>query len=227
MLLVGLVIAGVQASALFTQPIHAPLPLHPDLIAAHAPEGRALLRTAVAADHVLLQPVFQTQERPAWCGVASTAIALSALRDPDVAQADVFTDAASAARSPLAATVAGMTLDQLGGLLRAHGLHARVEHADAEDRFRDDLATLADPTDVLLVNYHRPALHQEGGGHISPIAAWDAASDRALVLDVSTYKYPPVWVAVADLHRAMATVDGASGLTRGWVVVRDDGAPHR
>jgi Phytochelatin synthase len=35
------------------------------------------------------------------------------------------------------------------------------------------------------------AIGQEQGGHISPLAAYDAETDRFLILDVSRYKYPP------------------------------------
>ena len=44
------------------------------------------------------------------------------------------------------------------------------------------------------MNYLRKAIGQERGGHISPLAAYDAKSDRFLILDVARYKYPPVWV---------------------------------
>ena len=51
----------------------------------------------------------------------------------------------------------------------------------------------------VLVNYLRRAIGQERGGHISPLAAYDADTDRFLILDVSRYKYPPVWVGAAEL----------------------------
>ena len=39
-------------------------------------------------------------------------------------------------------------------------------------------------------------------------------------MDVSRYKYPPVWTPLRALHDAMLAVDEASGKSRGWVVVR-------
>ena len=44
-------------------------------------------------------------------------------------------------------------------------------------------------------------------GHISPLAAYDADTDRFLILDVSRFKYPPVWVGTAELFTAMNTTD--------------------
>jgi hypothetical protein len=57
----------------------------------------------------------------------------------------------------------------------------------------------------MLVNYERAALGQAKTGHISPIAAYNAKADRLLVLDVATYKYPPVWVVVVRRTRRRAS----------------------
>ncbi len=71
----------------------------------------------------------------------------------------------------------------------------------------------------IIINYLRRAMGQKRGGHISPIAAYNKETDRFLILDVSRYKYPPVWVKTADLWKAMNTVDPVSGKTRGFVLV--------
>jgi len=70
------------------------------------------------------------------------------------------------------------------------------------------------------VNYDRKALGQAGGGHISPVAAYHAPTDRVLILDVARYRYPSVWVPLADLWEAIRTTDSTSGRSRGVVVVR-------
>src|SRR5512145_1903518 len=103
-----------------------------------------------------------------------------------------------------------MTLDQLGALLAAHPLEVEVHHAADADlaafraAARDHLARKGH---FVIVNYLRKAIGQQQDGHISPLAAYDAESDRLLILDVSRYKYPPVWVAASDLFKAMDTVD--------------------
>ncbi|MEA3084758.1 MAG: glutathione-S-conjugate glycine hydrolase, partial [Paraburkholderia sp.] len=51
------------------------------------------------------------------------------------------------------------------------------------------------------------------------LAAYDAASDSALLLDVARYKYPAVWVPLTQLYAAAQAVDNVSGLSRGIVVV--------
>lgn len=71
-----------------------------------------------------------------------------------------------------------------------------------------------------MINYLRAAIGQEKGGHISPLAAYDADTDRFLILDVSRYKYPPVWVEAADLFAAMNTEDSDNeNRTRGFVLI--------
>jgi hypothetical protein len=53
------------------------------------------------------------------------------------------------------------------------------------------------------------------------LAAYDADTDRFLILDVSRYKYPPVWVEAEDLFSAMDTPDSDNGnRSRGYVIVR-------
>ena len=52
----------------------------------------------------------------------------------------------------------------------------------------------------MLVNYQREVLGQRRVGHISPVAAYDQASDSVLILDTATYNYPATWVPLARLH---------------------------
>jgi hypothetical protein len=56
----------------------------------------------------------------------------------------------------------------------------------------------------LCLNYNRGTLGQTGTGHFSPLAAYDAQTDSALILDVARFKYPPHWVSIDLLHQAMA-----------------------
>ena len=125
-------------------------------------------------------------------------------------QTTLFTPEAEAVRSELAVTFGGMTLSQLAGIIRAHGFHVEVVHAGESDvaSFRKLAgATLAEPTTFLIVNYERAALKQKGGGHMSPVGAYNAETDRLLVLDVASQKYPYTWVPTNALWNAMNTVD--------------------
>ena len=80
---------------------------------------------------------------------------------------------------------------------------------------------LARPQHYLLVNFSRATLSDDnkGGGHFSPLAAYNGSADDLLLMDVARYKYPPFWVDADLLWRAMATTDTSSGRHRGYIVV--------
>ena len=211
------------------------LPLPADLVALPSEQGEALLFGAEArSDFVPLSAQFVTQVNPAFCGPATIAMVLNALelpRPPSDAtlglglfdQDNVFSAAAEAAKPRAEVLRGGMTLDDLGAFLGSYGLDVDVTHAgdSSLDTFRDTaVAGLNDRDRFVLVNYLRSAIGQEKGGHISPLAAYDADTDRFLVLDVSRYKYPPIWVEAKALFGAMDTPDADNGgRSRGFVVV--------
>ena len=116
-----------------------------------------------------------------------------------------------------------MTLDQIGALLATQPVKVEVHHAaDSNlDAFRKVARDyLGAEGRFVIVNYLRKAIGQEKGGHISPLAAYDAETDRFLILDVSRYKYPPVWVMASQLFDAMNTTDSDNqNKTRGFVLV--------
>ncbi|MCP4382081.1 MAG: glutathione gamma-glutamylcysteinyltransferase, partial [Hyphomicrobiales bacterium] len=200
------------------------LPLPDNLIGLNSPAGEDLLFDAEAReDYVPLSIHFANQVNPAYCGPATIAMVLNALDVPRPAsnmtvglglfdQENIFTPAAEAVK-PAAAIMNppyGMTINELGGLLEAHGLKVEVTHASDSslEAFRATaVAQLDEDEHFVLVNYLRKAIGQEKGGHISPLGAYDADTDRFLILDVSRYKYPPVWVEAETLFNAMNTTD--------------------
>lgn len=101
----------------------------------------------------------------------------------------------------------------------AQAVHAALSTVD---ELRSTARELTQGGTLLAANFHRPSLGQEGGGHFSPIAAYDEESDSALLLDVARYKYPSFWFPLQALYDAMNTTDGSAGVSRGWVRVR----PH-
>jgi hypothetical protein len=80
---------------------------------------------------------------------------------------------------------------------------------------------LAGPDRYLLVDFSRTTLsdYNAGGGHYSPLGAYNGPADKLLLLDVARYKYPPFWVDTDLLWRSMATVDTSSGRHRGDIMV--------
>jgi hypothetical protein len=229
-----LALAALLALAMPLTAAAETLPLPDSLIAFDGEEGQALLFGAEAVqDFFPLASHFVNQVNPAFCGPASISMVLNALdvpRPPSPLtlglglfdQENVFTPATEAVKPKAAILNGGMNLDQLGGILAAHGVTVDVHHAgDVDlDAFRKAaIEAIGDGNHYVLVNYLRSAIGQEKGGHISPLGAYDADTDRFLILDVSQYKYPPVWVATEALFGAMNTVDSDGGKTRGYVLV--------
>lgn len=59
-------------------------------------------------------------------------------------------------------------------------------HADEStvDNFRQQaIQNLRQSDNYVIINYNRQVLHEMGGGHISPIAAYHVATDMFLLLD--------------------------------------------
>jgi len=184
---------------------------------------------------------FETQKTPAYCGVASIVIVLNALHVPapltpehepfhSFTQDNVLNEHTETILPREILARQGMTLDQLGALLALHPAAVEVRHAAAGglDAFRAAARDyLAAKGHFVLVNYLRKTLGQEIGGHISPLAAYDAKADRFLILDVARYKYPPIWVKTTDLFDAMNTRDSSNdNKTRGYVLIKTLGAEH-
>ena len=117
----------------------------------------------------------------------------------------------------------GLQLHQLAQALRSHGVKVvtRVvdDGADTAAVRRELAANLATGDDFVLVNYARRSLGQKGGGHISPLGAYDERSDSFLIMDVNPNRAPWVWVRSDDLIAAMRTFDTVEN--RGYLLVSE------
>lgn len=107
--------------------------------------------------------------------------------------------------------------NELKNLLQGSG--DQMQFKSLED-FRNKLNNFFDRSTALpaglIVNYDRSVLGHNGQfGHFSPVAAYDKKNDRVLVMDMEA----PAWVRTDLLYKAMATVDGKSGLPCGMIHV--------
>lgn len=202
------------------------------------PESNAWLESAEKRDFLPLMSHFVSEYQATFCGIASSVMALNTLGiAPPTAprwypydywdQDNIFSREVLEKVAPVSEVDGGgITLQQLETLLDLSG--ARAEKTFAEDTDVDAFRkaareALADPDAVLIVNFARATFGQaglDGGGHISPVAAYDPGSDRFLVLDVARYKYLPSWATAETLYAAMNTEDTTSKKSRGFVVVR-------
>jgi hypothetical protein len=120
----------------------------------------------------------------------------------------------------------GLQIRQLGAVLKNHGLDVdvrivddKLDEAAAKRAIVDNLKTAGD---YVIVNYQRGVLGQKGGGHISPLGAYDEKSDSFLILDVNPVEGKRwVWVDAKTLFAAMRTRDHDEN--RGFLLVREGG----
>lgn len=205
------------------------------LISLESAEGQSLLiRSQENSAFWRLLRFFETQQTLAFCGVASSVAVLNAMAIPApfapgmggkrlFTQSNFFSPEVAAIRSEDHVKRFGYPLQQLAAALRQWSVAVRVEHVTPELELsivRADLRrALADPNAGIIVNYQRRALEQAGGGHLSPLAAYEANSDRFLILDVNRLNYAPTWVTAKDLYLAMQTLDNETSTYRGYLVV--------
>jgi hypothetical protein len=225
-LILGLCMAGAHAET---------LPLPNNLTGFSTRDGEVYFAESGAREaYFPLVDNFVTQKTQSYCGVASMVMVLNALGVPAPAvpeykpyrtftQDNVLSERTDAVLPRATLARQGMTLDQLGGILATQPVKAEVHHASdsSVDEFRKlASAYLGEPGHFVIVNYYRKAMGEQIGGHISPLAAYDAKADRFLILDVARYKYPPVWVKTADMFAAMNTPDAVNeNKSRGFVLV--------
>ncbi|MCC6623830.1 MAG: phytochelatin synthase family protein [Deltaproteobacteria bacterium] len=207
-------------------------PLPPDNIAFASPEGRVLLSESLAAGtaesfHALVAHL-HTQAEPAWCGLGTLVTVLNALEiDPGRVWKGPWRffgeELLVCCKALEVAASDGLTLAEVACLAECNGADATRVHAtpEGEAAFREVLARSVRTPDgpFLVANYDRSVLGQTGTGHYSPIAAWHAPSDTALVLDVARFKYPPHWVPVGKLWRAMQSPDSETRAPRGYLLI--------
>jgi len=105
----------------------------------------------------------------------------------------------------------GYQIRQLDEMLRANGAVSRfviVTDDLSEQDIRNDLiGNLGRRGDYVIVGYKRKAVGQRGGGHISPLGAYDAESDSVLVMDVNPASAGWVWMPMTTLIKGMRTFD--------------------
>ena len=115
----------------------------------------------------------------------------------------------------------GYQLRQLDEMLRANGLVTRAVVVDDNmpeaDIRRELAANLRRTGDYVIVNYRREQVGQRGGGHISPLGAYDAQSDSFLVLDVNPAAAGWIWMPTVTLVKGMRSFDTVEN--RGYILV--------
>lgn len=204
------------------------LPTH--LIPLTSKNGVAILKRAANENTIHLLSHFSTQKTVTYCGVASVVMVLNSSHltpPPDSKHApysyfnqdDFFTDSVKKIISPDEVLKSGISLNQLNEIIQSYGLKSQAYFSNTItlQQFRKIVQTAMQKNDFIIANFLRSELKEKGGGHHSPIAAYDPKTDRALILDVARYKYPAYWVKTEDLWKAIHTTDKER--YRGFVVI--------
>lgn len=92
------------------------------------------------------------------------------------------------------------------------------------DQFKspEDLANtliqlMSSPEAYIIANFNRKVLGQKGGGHYSPLAAFDEQSHSVLILDVNE-RYGPYWADLDLLWKSMQRIDDQRHYPRGLIL---------
>jgi hypothetical protein len=175
-----------------------------------------LLNTRYNSDLTLLLKSHEEQVNGAFCGIASLQIVLEYFKDIDSSQYRLLNPFFT-----LKTRVFGMTLGELDEHAQSLNLNTKRTHGHQLDiqKFKDILKkNLSNKEDLILINYSRMILNQEGSGHISPIGAFNDTEDMVLILDVST-KYEHTWIPLELLFSSINTIDNISAQYRGILTI--------
>lgn len=204
----------------------------------------AFLQRHPAPDYWALSPYYASQQNDSSCSVAVVAMVVNALR----AERDLHPADQLVTQSVLLEKLGndrwtrqvneggdGVTLAELSGIchdaMRAYGIdEGRVETvsfpATTDDALKKLHRLLSDnertDRDLIVVNVVQGMLTGDPDGmvgHFAPVAAYDAAGRRVLILDPDRRWYEPYWVPLEKLLAAMATVDRLSNNPRGLLRV--------
>ena len=117
----------------------------------------------------------------------------------------------------------GLQLRQLHEIFLSHGIDSKLRVANknlSNEVIKQELINnLKTKEDYVVINYKRTELRQKGGGHISPLGAYDEKTDSFLIMDVNSTRYNWVWVKTKDLILSMRSFDTKEN--RGYLLLKE------
>lgn len=174
---------------------------------------------------------FYEMQQKNHCGVASAVMVLNALQIPRpqiwagstcavFTQDNFFSSGVLELITKKDVEEKGMSLATLALALGTWDVDVKTVYADAltEDSFRELLKNYLTETDrFVIANFHSYVVYHEGGGHFSPIAAYDQETDSVLILDVFRCRASGTWVKLSQLLVAMHPLNNST--VRGVLLV--------
>ncbi|AIT08814.1 hypothetical protein LO80_01690 [Candidatus Francisella endociliophora] len=214
-----------------------------NVVAFSSLEGKNLLKTApeeYSQQYWKLSEYFTTEYGTSFCGPASDVMVLNALgieptMSPDHQPYTIFDQTnifynkklIKAGINPNRIYAHGLPIDETAQIINDQNTIgakaiAKVYHANQfknEEQFKNNLLNNMKNGKYIIINYSRSDMGAQGGGHFSPLAAYNSKADMWLLLDVARYKYEPSWIKTSDLFKAIQGKDSESNLPRGIIIV--------
>lgn len=202
--------------------------LNNQFICLDSEEGKGRLERSSTLTHTSIKNHYEPQLNN-YCGVASSVIVLNALDILDekgcpFTQQTFFTKSVEETISKETASRRGVSLEELVKALnsfpqiKAEGLSG--------DRFDSpqDLAQalkqwMGANNTYVIANFSRTGLGQKGGGHHSPIQAFDEVSQSVLIADVNI-EYGFYWANLTGFWQSMQNLKDKRNAPRGLIVCK-------
>ncbi|XP_065052491.1 glutathione gamma-glutamylcysteinyltransferase-like isoform X2 [Rhopilema esculentum] len=208
-------------------------PLPETCISFCSQKGKEIFKEALVSGHMQsyfrLAAQFRTQDEPAYCGLSTLVMVLNSLEvDPGKLWKGCwrwYHEEMLDCCEPLDhVKEKGINFDQFVCLAHCNYLKADAVRGNEdmlEENFRELVKICTQQDDSFIVaSYSRSTLLQTGEGHFSPIAGYHPGQDLVLILDVARFKYPPHWVSLKLLVKAMRELDLSTGLPRGYILLQ-------
>ncbi|KAF4140087.1 Phytochelatin synthase [Phytophthora infestans] len=203
-------------------------------VAFSSPEGRKLFEAINSSTNYMqiyfpLAEQFTTQAEPAYCGLSTLSMCLNALQiDPGRLWKGPWRwfseELFDCCTSLSVAKERGISMSEFICLARCNGVLTEDYRATSDftlEQFREIVKrSCATSSEIVVLNYSRKVLMQTGDGHFSPIGGYHAERDMVLLMDVARFKYPPHWVKLSRVFKAMSLVVKAMNKPRGLVILR-------
>ena len=213
--------------------------------AARLHDDHAYILHQEAADYWALSPYYIAQQDPGACIIASFTMTLNALRANDkLTASDALITQSTLLKTMVKEPAAkrfyvdhGKTviLSEMVGLFQKAANELIHKNLKAEGIVveNDDQPT-RDKVEKILIENEKSARtfvianflqseytgDPEGKvGHAAPVAGYDAAQKRVLILDPDREYYEPYWVSLNTFVKGLATLDKDAGKNRGilWI----------
>lgn len=196
---------------------------------------KQLTQSQFKNDFYQLANFYQAQINPYYCSAASSVMILNAINQTNIySQEDFFNEKTDKIKlksvilnqqqNAKGENDPGLTLTNLHEILtKVYNLNSKINFVEKVDKksidnFRKIVMKITQDKDkFLLINFDGKILGNKTSGHISPLVAYDKASDSVLIIDVALHKNQWFWTSLSKLYQAMNSKDGEN--YRGFLII--------